>query len=333
MKFIINMTTYHNNDIEKLASQAIAHVAKFLSGLTEKDTVASALKKIQEKEFQTSLSEALKDKIPKPHKLVDPDAPKRPPSGYLLFCENYRQEHKSELAEMAKNKESKKVMSRIAEAWSSAKKEEWNEKAAAGKEVYAQLKKNYEPKTKEELLALEVNQKTRKPRGKKDKDAPKNPRTKYACFQSLMTKKYKEKVDAKIEELKKENPKAGYPAAIAALWRKYEPQEKHKIMVAVRADHKADLARYEQEMAAYQNTEVQEKKDETDSEPEDEPEVEPIVVPKSPEKPKEKSKSKKNVTIVDPEATQVPESPKKTVKKSGKSKAKTPSPVSSPEDD
>lgn len=124
-------------------------------------------------------------KPPKAKKLKDPNAPKRPMSAYLFFC-NY---HRADVREDNPGLKFKDVQRHLSVMWKAADANErapFIEQAAKAKEDYAEAMKAYVRPDDEELVALKCNNKKRRaPRGskkKKNPNAPKRARSAYIFF-------------------------------------------------------------------------------------------------------------------------------------------------------
>jgi len=267
---------------------------------------------LQAEEFQKNLKDAVtevvaKIKAPKGEKkLKDPDAPKKPLSGFLLFNKDKRPIVKKELPDLAP----KEVMAELGKRWrdlSAKKKKPYMEASEKLKEEYKRLKEDYVRPSDEKLAELDVNKpKTRAKKGTKAKGAPKKKRdpnmpkgkkSAYLFYQSAVRKDVKaefadEDGKADASEVRKE---------IAKRWKALSKEDK----VEYEENALDDKERYEHEMKAYEAKKAKKSED-------DEPEVEEP-------KPKAKAKTKKaKVEVSDDEETESDEEEKP------KSKSKKP---------
>jgi hypothetical protein len=127
-------------------------------------------------------------------KSKDPNAPTKPKSAYLLFCQKEREKVKKEMNE-EDVKDPKKVISAIAKAWkkvSAKKKEMYQKKSDSLKSEYKKKLEEYK-KNKPDLDSedVEKDSKKRKRKGntvkkkkklKKDPNAPKKSMTSFMLF-------------------------------------------------------------------------------------------------------------------------------------------------------
>jgi hypothetical protein len=241
-----------------------------------------ALEALKSEEMVGKIKELANAFLPKrktSQKLKDPQAPKKPLNAYMIFCKSERESVKSELPDLS----SKEIMKELAQRWktiSDKKKRKFKKKEEALKEEYKMAMESYQRPSDEELAKLKVNQpkeksaagKKRKPRAKKDPNAPKKPRSAYVFFCQGMRDEIKRDLgeDATAEEVREE---------LACTWREHKEDEymSHRWNKLAKKDKK----RYEKEMAAYKlskEAESAEPAEPAEPESEDvsvEPEVEP----------------------------------------------------------
>mmetsp|Transcript_28984 Transcript_28984/g.40727 ORF Transcript_28984/g.40727 Transcript_28984/m.40727 type:complete len:615 (-) Transcript_28984:302-2146(-) len=196
--------------------------------------------------------------------IKDPNAPKKPPSAYILYSKSIREEVKTANPE-AKFTDMSKLTGDKWKQLSAESKKEWNEKANAEKEKYKAVKENYdteakkkaqaETKTGEEPTGTEdevakeggsattkaspVKVTTKKKTSTKDPNAPKRPKPSYIHYQNK-----------RRPILAKENPGTPFgdiARMIGAEWK--ELTEDVKKIYTLKADQ--DKKRYEEEMITY----------------------------------------------------------------------------------
>ena len=181
------------NKINSLSEAIQTFVADFLTQQANekgKIRLEDALEALKGDETQAILADIVKDTFPKrkvSQKLKDPEAPKKPLNAYMIFCKSRREKAK------AMNPPVKIATKELAETWktlSDKKKLKYKKKEDTLKIEYKKVMASYERPSDEELVTLKVNQpkvssageKTRKPRAKKDPNAPKGPRSAYVFF-------------------------------------------------------------------------------------------------------------------------------------------------------
>ena len=158
-------------------------VASFQEKQEELTTVLDPFIPVVEKEK--------KERKPREKKLKDENAPKRPTTGYMLYCKYARTEIK-EANPGKKMTEISKILGATWKELSDEDKKPYTKKAAKDKKRFDKEMKDYIRPTDEDLLEQKVNQKkSRKSSGgsdekskrkKKDKDAPKGAISSYLFF-------------------------------------------------------------------------------------------------------------------------------------------------------
>ena len=136
-------------------------------------------------------------------KLKDPNKPKRPRSSYIFFCSAKRSEVKAKMGDDAKATD---VTSALGEAWGKLKEDDlvqlaiYTKLAEDDKVRFDKEMESYESPSDSEL---ESTEKKRKSSGKKNKDAPKRPKSSYLFFCMEERAKIKEEMgeDAKATEV------------------------------------------------------------------------------------------------------------------------------------
>jgi len=172
-------------------------------------------------------------------KLKDPNAPKRPLSGYFMWMASGVRDKL--LAEMG-GKDVAKIMKICGERWSKMAEEQkkvWQDKSKREKEVYD--KKMVAYKKTDSFKAFELKKRDTKVKGKKkpkDKNKPKRP---LSGFFRYVRDFRKANPQLKLTEVTK---KAG------AMWRVLGPNKKQGYMDAAAAEQE----KYKEEMASYKNS-------------------------------------------------------------------------------
>jgi len=187
-------------------------VNSFIVNLIQEQTASKGKLKVedlvqlfQEDDTKEGMTTVIQDNLPKAKrsprekKLVDPEAPKRPASNYLLFT----MEKRAEVKEAHPELKGPQIISKLGDMWqalSAKKKEKYTKKFEENKAKYQEAMKGYVRPADEELVTLDVNNK--KPRGRKssgetkkkpkDKDAPKGARSAYMFFGMEKRKEFKE---------------------------------------------------------------------------------------------------------------------------------------------
>ena len=157
-------------------------VASFQEKQEELTTVLDPFIPVVEKEK--------KERKPREKKLKDENAPKRPTTGYMLYCKYARTEIK-EANPGKKMTEISKILGATWKELSEEDKKPYTKKASKDKKRYDREMKDYVRPSDEDLLEQKVNQKKsrkskssgeKSKRKKKDKNAPKNPISSYLYF-------------------------------------------------------------------------------------------------------------------------------------------------------
>lgn len=274
-------------------------------------------------EVKSSLVQIAKDNMPKQTrakttKLKDPEAPKRPTSGYILFCKDRRASLKEEQPDL----KATEIMKQLGAEWkelSPRKKEKYTAKAKEDKSRYDEELKDYTRPSDDELAKLDVNKGKGTPgkrtRAKKPKDAPKGPISAYLYYASDMRASVKEEVDEKTGEALYTG--TAIAKELGRRWKELSDKQKKKWV----KKSEADKVRYQEEMKAYKARKAEEGQDAQPEEPKEQEveedlyasgdEAEPVETPKK----SKKSKSKE----VEEEPAPVEETPRRS-KRSKKSK-------------
>eukprot|EP01059_Diplonema_ambulator_P016670 TRINITY_DN2838_c0_g2_i1.p1 TRINITY_DN2838_c0_g2~~TRINITY_DN2838_c0_g2_i1.p1 ORF type:complete len:218 (+),score=129.05 TRINITY_DN2838_c0_g2_i1:62-655(+) len=189
----------------------------------------------------------------------DPNAPKKPLSGYMLFCQDEREKVKKENSDL----KAKEILTELGKRWGELgddEKEEYNEKSKEAKEQY---KKDYAEyianKDSDEEESEEPKKgKKRKAATKKEKDpnAPKKPLTPFFMYSQKMRPEIKEEnPDMAAKDVAKE---------IGARWKDLDDDEKK----TYQDEYQEAMKAWKEEMADYQPAKKA-KKDESDEDEED----------------------------------------------------------------
>jgi hypothetical protein len=210
---------------------------------------------------QEKLVELVKKNMPRQshkHRLVDPEAPKKPLSGFFIYKAEKMEKFKKANPGMKITEISKALGAQWREL-SDEKKAKYVEKTKEAKEEYKEAMKDYTRPSDEELLKLSVNQKKRRSKGegsakkkKRDPAAPKAAGSAYQFFASEMRKTIKEEEPKFAEKgmgikLMKE---------IARRWNEDYTTEQDRKRWEKMA--KKDKARYLEEIKSYVPTEEEE---------------------------------------------------------------------------
>jgi len=218
-------------------------ITKFIVSFMKNENAAKLAEKFQKEKYQDKLKEIITELMPK-KKLKDPNAPKRPKSGYQFFSTKRRPELKEE------GVPGKDMMSTLGAEWSALGDDEkapFLKLAEKEKKKYEKAKAAYVKPSDEELAELPINQQSpkrkRKSPGekkeKKDPNAPKGAKTAYMFFQQEKRAALKEqKVD---NDTIKEEIKKG--------WERLKEKKK-----TAKYDElaKQDKERYKEELAQYE---------------------------------------------------------------------------------
>jgi len=185
------------------------------------------------------------------------NAPKNASGPYIFFCKEEREIVKKEMPDLT----AKEIMTELVKRWKdikdTKKAEKYQKMAEEDKVRYTEEMKTYVPNEEEE-------EKSRKPRAKKDKNAPKNVRSAYMFY----CEKNREAIKKKNPELKGKE----ITTKLAEEWKKIKDTTKaNKYTKMVEEDKK----RHEKEMEEYnQKKHLMVSDDEEDDEDEEEIEEE-----------------------------------------------------------
>ena len=210
INFVIQLL--QNQEIDKKGKINLEDALNVIQDQNEKDKIYSiidGLIPIVEK----------KEKKPREKKLKDENAPKKPKSGYMIYCQNVRTEIKQENPDK-KMIEISKILGSTWKELSEEDKKPYMKKASKDKKRYDNEMKDYIRPSDEALLEQKVNQKrSRKSKSsgeqsklkktrissKKDKNAPKNPISSYIYFTMEKRSEVKESnPDMSAREITKE---------------------------------------------------------------------------------------------------------------------------------
>jgi len=191
------------------------------------------------------------------------NAPKNASGPYIFFCKEEREAIKEEMPNLT----AKEIMTELGKRWKdikdTKKAEKYKKMAEEDKVRYAEEMKTYVPSEEEE-------EKTRKPRAKKDKNAPKNVRSAYMFY----CEKNRDAIKKKNPELKGKE----ITAKLAEEWKKIKDTTKaNKYTKMVEEDRK----RHAQEMEEYNQKKHMMVSDDEDEEEELEEELEEEEKPES----------------------------------------------------
>jgi hypothetical protein len=225
-------------------------VIEFISEHGSKVADDTIMEEWKSDENQKTLDSLLK-KMNKSKKSKDPNRPKRPKSSYLFFCEAEREKVKATLDEDAKGAD---VMTALGAAWA-VKKESKKKADTADLTQYAKLavadKDRYETEMADYVppsdSALTELKKKRKGSKKKDKDAPKRPKSSYLFF----CEAEREQVKATLDEDAKG---ADVMTALGAAWAELKESKKKESISKMKKYAEqavADKERYTEEMETY----------------------------------------------------------------------------------
>lgn len=181
-----------------------------------------ALEHWNSEDVQKKLTEYMKKHTAKPRVKKDPKAPKHPKSKYMWFCEEMREQAKTDLGEGAP---SKSVIAKLGEMW-----REFQTKCEADDKDSLKTMKKYEKKAKEDRTRYDQQMEVYVPdetvaaeSGKKKKDplAPKKALSSFMYFSQENRAKTKEKLGAtaKVPEVSKD---------LGLQWKKLKLAEKKK---------------------------------------------------------------------------------------------------------
>jgi len=220
--------------------------AQAIKGKIKIDDVIQAF---QADEVQTKLIDAIQNNIPKAtrksskdRKPKDPNAPKRPKSSYLFFCEDKRDDVKEDYPDL----KATEITSKLGELWkalSDSDKTKYIEQAEEAKESYKENMSSYVRPSDEELIQLAASKKGKK--GKKgekrpkDPNAPKRPKSSYLFFC--------EDKRVLVKEAEPELKATEVTSKLGQLWKALSEKQKQKYV------KKAEQAKedYNEEMKSY----------------------------------------------------------------------------------
>ena len=182
------------------------------------------------------------------------DAPKNALSAYNFFCKDEREKVKEKMP----NSNAKEIMAELGKRWKDIKDtdaaDKYKKMAEEDKKRYAEEMETYVPS--------EEGEKTKKPRAKKPKDAPKNPRSAYMFY----CEKNRESLKKKNSELKGKE----ITTKLADEWKKIKDTkkaDKYKKMA------EEDKQRHAKEMEEYKERKHIEEDDKESDEDDSEDEV------------------------------------------------------------
>jgi len=196
-------------------------------------------------------------------KLKDPNAPKRPKSSYLFFCEEKRSKVKEANPDMKATEVTKELGRMWREEVSEKEKKKYEKKAETAREEYKEAMSEYVRPSDEELEKLTKKKKTRSTSGekkgekkKRDPEAPKRPTTAYLYFCKEMREKVKEdNEDMDSKEITRE---------LGRMWREDYSDDRERWVELAEKDKK----RYEEEMTESESEKSESEKSESGSEEE-----------------------------------------------------------------
>ncbi|EFC43203.1 predicted protein [Naegleria gruberi] len=132
----------------------------------------------------------------KSSKKKDPNAPKRPKTGFFLFCDERREKVKATLGEGEK-KSASEVSKLLGEEWgklTDSEKDKYNSVSKKNMEVYKKQFEEYKknkPESSDESESSDdegAKKKKKKRKAKKDENAPKRPLSSYMLFSQTYRK-------------------------------------------------------------------------------------------------------------------------------------------------
>lgn len=237
----------------------------------------------QNEETQKQLASTITKNLPKREgavKLKDPNAPKRPKSNYMFFCEKNRNDIKEKINKQDPSLTKKDLLQRVmvdcGAAWQALKNRKvYDALALKDKERYAKENEHYVRPSDEQLAELDQNKRrikraskeVKSPRKKRDPNAPKHPKSAYMFF-----------CDGERPNVKNDGfEKGDVFKELGRRWQELSDEQK-KPMVKKAEKAKAEYAEAKANYAGEQKEEQGEVKD-TEPEPVEEP-----VKPKSEKK-------------------------------------------------
>lgn len=251
------MSTNKTNNIENITEKVTTMFIEFLNTYNDdhkgKIKINDLIETFKGDDTQENLKKVISENLPKrkisrEKKLKDPNAPKRPKSSYLFFCDEKRGEVKQTNPEM----KATEISQKLGELWkglSDKKKAKYVKQAETAKEEYKEAMVGYERPSDEELAELDVNKRRRGSKGekkgkgkkKKDPNAPKRPMTAFLYFSQEKRAEVKEaNPDMKPTEITTE---------LGRMWKEDYADEKSKKKWVKMAEK--DKARYQEELADY----------------------------------------------------------------------------------
>ncbi|EFC49119.1 hypothetical protein NAEGRDRAFT_82958 [Naegleria gruberi] len=202
-------------------------------------------------------------------KKKDPNAPKKPKTGYFLFCDEHREAAKAKTGEKKSASEVSKVLGEMWNSLSDEQKKPYNDKYKKSLDGYnAQMEeyKKNKPSSEDEEESDSDGEKKKRKRGskkaKKDKDAPKRPLTSYMIFSQEMRKKLLEEDSTlKVTEVAKK---------VGALWKKMSDEQKKPYIAQAEKLKAAYKVQKEEYDATHETKAPAKKKTKKESESEEE---------------------------------------------------------------
>ena len=147
----------------------------------------------KKEKFEEKMKKEVDEALPKSKKSKKPkNAPKNPKSAYIFYCQDERENVKTEMPDLS----AKEILKELGGRWQGTSEEtraKYQEMAKDDKERYNEEMKNYVPAPDSE----EPEKKQKKKRAKKAKDAPKNASSPYIFF----CKDERENVKTEMPEL------------------------------------------------------------------------------------------------------------------------------------
>ena len=254
------MSSKNQNNIQVIVEGITDIFAKLLqqvAGESSKVKVSEVMKALDVTDVKSELETLITENMPKKvsskeKKLKDPNAPKRPKSSYLFFCDEMRAQVKSDNPEF----KAVDVTKELGRQWKELGEEEkkpFEKKAKKAKKNYESEMESYVRPSEEELQALadakpkrsRKGSKEKKESKKKDPNAPKRPSSAFIYFCKDMRQEAKDRV---LEE----NP-AAKPSEVTKelgrMWKEdYADESDRKKWMKLA---KKDKTRYESEMEEY----------------------------------------------------------------------------------
>lgn len=220
----------------------------------------------------------------KKSQLKDPDAPKKPPTAYMLFAKEHRPTVKGELESEFEDKKqlNSEVSKALGQRWkqmSDDEKKPYNKLVKKATTVFDNQMKAYTRPSDDEIQAkIDAKKSASKSKSKstpKDKDAPKKGKTAYNFFCAERRPELKEDKNLDAKEI---------TSTLSEEWKEMSDKQKKKYVKLAAAD----AERYKEEMEKYT---TKKSKSKSKSKSEDDEEEEPV-------KKASKSKSKSKEVVV-----------------------------------